>query len=123
RLSLRERAPFRGAKGDVPLPPRAVSATAVIVVLPRVTALPPQPRLGWSGCSAYANGCDHLGRSLPVRTRRSPIDRWLMAGVQRVLAPLDRVSRKSASLLMELAAPLDRRQTLAGDWPELLGNP
>lgn len=124
RLSLRERAPFRRAKGDVRPPRRAVSATAVIVVLPRVTAVQPQFRIGWSGCSAYANGCDHLGRSLPptIRSRHSPVDRLLMAGVQRALTPLDRLSRKAASLLIEMAAPLDRRQTLASDWPDLWRN-
>lgn len=125
RLSLRERAPVRGAKGDDRPPRRAVSATAVIVVLPRVTVVPPQFRTGWSGCRAYANGCDHLGRSLPptVRGRRSPVDRLLLACVQCALTPLDRLSRKSASLLIEMAAPLDRRQTLASDWPDLLRNP
>jgi hypothetical protein len=43
-----------------------VSAIAVIVVIPD-TSEPRQPRAGWSGCSAYAVGCDHLGRSVPKR--------------------------------------------------------
>ncbi len=46
--------------------PRPVSAIAVIVVIPD-TSEPRQPRAGWSGCSAYAVGCDHLGRSVPKR--------------------------------------------------------
>ena len=40
---------------------RPVSAIAVILVIPGPSK-PAVPRIGWSGCKAYAVGCDHLGR-------------------------------------------------------------
>ena len=43
--------------------PRPVSAIAVILVIPGPTEAA-APLIGWSGCAAYAVGCDHLGRSL-----------------------------------------------------------
>jgi hypothetical protein len=46
--------------------PRPVSAICIILVVPDMSE-PSRPRAGWSGCSAYAVGCDHLGRSVPER--------------------------------------------------------
>jgi hypothetical protein len=42
---------------------RPVSATAVILAIPAPIEAA-GPHIGWSGCGAYAVGCDHLGRSL-----------------------------------------------------------
>jgi hypothetical protein len=45
---------------------RPVSATAIIVLISD-SGEAPAPRIGWSGCGAYAVGCDHLGRLVPDR--------------------------------------------------------
>ncbi|HWB09092.1 MAG TPA: hypothetical protein VG826_07705 [Pirellulales bacterium] len=51
---------------------RPVSATALILVIPDAGDAA-APRIGWSGCGAYAVGCDHLGRSVPDRDEEALI--------------------------------------------------
>ncbi len=97
------------ASSDVPPTSHAVSATAIIVVLrnpawhARLSA-----RAGWSGCTAYANGCDHLGRSYPSRTAPRLVDRLFLRDLVRLVDAMSGLPAGTVALLS------------GGDWSSLL---
>jgi hypothetical protein len=100
--------------------PRAVSSTAIIVILPRAAPHELVPaRTGWSGCIAYANGCDHLGRPLSYAIVRRPrlIDRLIVNELHRLVRTATHVSADTAAALCQGGQPTTLPQSVANDRP------
>lgn len=102
-----------------PVMTRPVSSTAVILVLPRAAVVERDRwRSGWSGCTAFAHGCDHRGRPLvPSFAQRSnAIERFVVGELERLVTLATRASLASAAALCELAPPSDH-QVLVSERP------
>jgi hypothetical protein len=96
----------------------AVSCTSFIVVLPEALVDErPHRHTGWSGCTAYSYGCDHLGRSVALATplRSNAFERFVLAELQRLVTLATRASVTSASVVCQLVPPHDQPQVLASD--------
>ena len=102
------------------LAPRAVSATCIIVVLPRMAMSDrPAPLTGWSGCTAYANGCDHLGRTIPnsYSTQTRWMDHLIVAALKRVVKLATRISADASTALRQPEPFSERHRSAANDRP------
>lgn len=107
---------------------RAVSMSAYIVVMPQDASTEPvrqadahqatswRRRAGWSGCTAYANGCDHLGGAYTSRprSRSSTHQRLFFSALERLLGRAVASASASADFVGRIAAH-DRLPSLASD--------
>jgi hypothetical protein len=97
---------------------RAPSMVSVIFVLPKTATTdvsPPAP--GWSGCTAFASGCDHLGRAAShvAGARRSFHHRLIMHGLELLARLTMHASRQTAVVICRASADYDLRQSLASE--------
>ena len=96
---------------------RAPSMSSVIFVLPKAAADVSPPAPGWSGCMAFASGCDHLGRAAShvAGAPRSFHYRLIMRGVELLARLTRRASGETAAALCGASAEYDLRQSLASE--------
>jgi hypothetical protein len=97
---------------------RAPSMVSVIFVLPKTATTdvsPPAP--GWSGCTAFASGCDHLGRAAShvAGARRSFHHRLIMHALEQLARLTMRASNETAAVVCRANADYDPRQSLASE--------
>lgn len=108
---------------------RHVSMIAVIIVLPQAPADATTGRgeerqvfdsarhTGWSGCMAYSNGCDHLGRtSLAQRCQPGGSERLLFAALRKIVRHAMEATASSAEAVCLAASASQRGPNLASDW-------